>query len=1135
MRTSNFDPADIAQHAYQRVLDDGGVTINLQGHEPQEGYAYSPYPELERILPSQLLNPQAVHSYLRDREDALAQPGHHLGLWHDQDTGNVFMDVSVVGPAHEDTVSEASKAKQKAVWDIKNQIEIPTGANINDRLVTSAADHQAVLDANRGQNLQGLPGAVNVPGYGPLQFHAHGDIQRVANEYNAANGLGAHPTDYQRVNPERSAQIAQAYEQMPHAPNDPTVRGAYDALARETRAQYDHAVRNGYQFEFYPNHDPYPNSPREAVLDLHHNKHMYVYPTESGYGQGNEDPGDHPLLGDSGVRWNGKPVTHNDLFRAVHDFYGHAKEGLGFRADGEDNAYRQHAAMFSPLARKALTAETRGQNSWVNYGPHGATNQTAGQGDTVYAEQKAGILPDWVEDPNLHRTASFKRQANMVGYHVSPRRNRESIMAQGLRGHERGWGGVGTLWNYTWDQPPGNYFFHNEDDARDYVANLHNRFGKQTYDEDRLVPHPMPEGWEQSPTHQQAAALGLTDPEESWQEHVMDHGLYDEIEDDPNGYDIYKLHLTGKQMAPDPELRNFYKDDPWDLGRIHDTLEENQQVMERSPNNWYDNPHAMMADEQGATPLRSYTPEHVEPERIQLHEHHPSWDIPEMEGVHEFAQPWAMLPWTEVPMPGHESRRSEAASGPSQGDPDLYEGPGLGWDIPGLRTPETGWKLKMADTDTWTPMARPLPKNLDDHNLAWEPGTEGKGFILENGTVWTWPTENMRPMHMQKVAPVKALGGRVRPETPFHIDPDGTIYQVGPGRKLKPLDLTRLQMADRRLKSGQAPSNADELGHSQKVYDAIRNSAWYMPDVKHVTQRPRIVPDPGTRPEEAALFSDHWQISPVQECPNCHAMTPIYNGFCPHCGEFVLVKTANDDDQWTHQYGDITIHDYDKDEPWGTNVWAQRRPVVYDHETNEMEIGGPGDTHVDMSTGDNYEEGEINAYGGHHLGYDEDDPSLQAAQAALAQHHDLYYKHRAIDPMKQASKDDSQWHLPNIHAREKLTEDDNWDDLFKLTGIVPDVVMGQTGWPDSEHAEFTEDDPYYLNRHPYAEYDGRIYLGQHGTHHVDLIAEHGVPIDRWGEVHLNDVGYPVSHRGPASESFHNQMAVNAALNRMRHG
>ena len=91
------------------------------------------------------------------------------------------------------------------------------------------------------------------------------------------------------------------------------------------------------------------------------------------------------------------------MFRAIHDFYGHAKEGLGFRANGEENAYRQHAAMFTPPAQQALAAETRGQNSWVNYGPYGAQNQTAGQGDTVYAQQKAGILPSWASDPEFER------------------------------------------------------------------------------------------------------------------------------------------------------------------------------------------------------------------------------------------------------------------------------------------------------------------------------------------------------------------------------------------------------------------------------------------------------------------------------------------------------------------------------------------------------------------------------------------------------------------------------------------------------------------------------------------------------------------------------------------------------------
>jgi hypothetical protein len=267
----------------------------------------------------------------------------------------------------------------------------------------TADEHQGVLDANAGQNLQGLPGPVNVGGYGRLQFNAHGDMQRIANEYNGVNGLPSHPTDYVKVNQANAQSIAQEYENMPHNPHDPEVAGAYGALSQELRAQYDHAVSNGYQFEFYPqDRDPYPSSPREAVLDLHHNKHMYVYPTAAGFGSGDDEQyPDHPLMGETGLQWNGKPVYHNDLFRAIHDFYGHAKEGLGFRADGEDNAFRQHQAMFSPPAQRALTSETRGQNSWVNYGPYGEHNQTA-TSDTVFAPQKAGLMPEWTSDPNLH-------------------------------------------------------------------------------------------------------------------------------------------------------------------------------------------------------------------------------------------------------------------------------------------------------------------------------------------------------------------------------------------------------------------------------------------------------------------------------------------------------------------------------------------------------------------------------------------------------------------------------------------------------------------------------------------------------------------------------------------------------------
>jgi hypothetical protein len=46
-----------------------------------------------------------------------------------------------------------------------------------------------------------------------------------------------------------------------------------------------------------------------------------------------------------------------------------------------------------------MTTETRGQNSWLNAGPHAARNQTASGAGTVYADQKVNLLPDWVLDP----------------------------------------------------------------------------------------------------------------------------------------------------------------------------------------------------------------------------------------------------------------------------------------------------------------------------------------------------------------------------------------------------------------------------------------------------------------------------------------------------------------------------------------------------------------------------------------------------------------------------------------------------------------------------------------------------------------------------------------------------------------
>jgi hypothetical protein len=68
-----------------------------------------------------------------------------------------------------------------------------------------------------------------------------------------------------------------------------------------------------------------------------------LYPTDSGFGKAGFEATDNPLLGDSGVVIDGMPLKNNDLFRIVHDYFGHIKEGVGFRASGEDNAFRKRS------------------------------------------------------------------------------------------------------------------------------------------------------------------------------------------------------------------------------------------------------------------------------------------------------------------------------------------------------------------------------------------------------------------------------------------------------------------------------------------------------------------------------------------------------------------------------------------------------------------------------------------------------------------------------------------------------------------------------------------------------------------------------------------------------------------------
>jgi hypothetical protein len=236
-------------------------------------------------------------------------------------------------------------------------------------------------------------------------------VRGIADSYAATKGIKLdHNLPNHSINPAHSKAIADAYGEMKHEPNHPAVKEAYKAFIGETVDQFHHIMKHsGLSLSRIKPGDenPYKGGSKDLINDIHNNNHMHYYPTDTAFGSGDVHK-DHPLLQGTGIMHDGKELLANDAFRIVHDYFGHGKEGHSFGPRGEDNAWKHHKQMYSPLAQKALTAETRGQNSWVNFGPHGEHNRLHPD-QTKFAEQKAGLLPSWAEHHSDQEDRNMKK------------------------------------------------------------------------------------------------------------------------------------------------------------------------------------------------------------------------------------------------------------------------------------------------------------------------------------------------------------------------------------------------------------------------------------------------------------------------------------------------------------------------------------------------------------------------------------------------------------------------------------------------------------------------------------------------------------------------------------------------------
>lgn len=246
----------------------------------------------------------------------------------------------------------------------------------------------------------------------PLARGTDPEAQRIAQVYVEKTGgtYNPEPSTLSK-DPALGQRVARLYSRLPHRPDDPKVKASYDALKKETLAQYQHLKDSGINVQPWSQPgQPYANSAAMRE-DVAKNKRLFYFPT------GEEMDQSHPLAEKVG----GTNQSYNDMFRAVHDFFGHAVHGHEFGPQGELRAWEEHARMFSPQARPALSMETHGQNSWVNFGPH--AHLPAAQ--RPYAEQKANVLPEKLHPKKLARRTAFRQDSPTAAHQTSFTTNSE--------------------------------------------------------------------------------------------------------------------------------------------------------------------------------------------------------------------------------------------------------------------------------------------------------------------------------------------------------------------------------------------------------------------------------------------------------------------------------------------------------------------------------------------------------------------------------------------------------------------------------------------------------------------------------------------------------------------------------------
>lgn len=178
--------------------------------------------------------------------------------------------------------------------------------------------------------------------------------------------------------------VADYFEQAPLFELDADLSHGYEEFKRENLRHYRLVREAGITVHPWQSPGQPYRSAEELRAAVRSTGALHVFLTSSGHGPGPARD-DHPMLEPSGITADGVEFCHNDVFRVVHDVFGHVMSGTGFSPQDELRASFCHLAMYPEAAHPVLFTEQVAQICWFFFGPH------AGEGR--YPEQKVFAFP----------------------------------------------------------------------------------------------------------------------------------------------------------------------------------------------------------------------------------------------------------------------------------------------------------------------------------------------------------------------------------------------------------------------------------------------------------------------------------------------------------------------------------------------------------------------------------------------------------------------------------------------------------------------------------------------------------------------------------------------------------------------